>query len=69
MSDSNDPEAIQADIERTRADLAATVDQLTGRLQERKTQAKDLGVKVAAGGAAVLLLVVVVRVVRSRRSS
>ena len=69
MSESNDPAAIQADIERTRADLAATVDQLTGRLEERKAQAKDIGVKVAAGGAAVLLVVVVVRIVRSRRSS
>jgi hypothetical protein len=69
MSESNDPAAIQADIERTRADLAATVDQLTGRLEERKAQAKDIGTKVAAGGAAVLLVVVVVRIVRSRRSS
>jgi MYXO-CTERM domain-containing protein len=37
---SNDPEAIRADIERTREDLAATVDELHAKL-DVKTRAKD----------------------------
>lgn len=39
-STSNDPEAIRADIERTREDLAQTVDALHAKL-DVKTRAKD----------------------------
>jgi len=44
-STSNDPEAIRADIERTREDLAQTVDALHAKL-DVKTRAKDKVVQV-----------------------
>ena len=41
----NDPEAIRADIERTREDLAETVDALQAKL-DVKTRAKDKAIAV-----------------------
>lgn len=69
MSDSgSDPEAIQADIERTRADLASTVDQLSDRLSRQKRQATKVAGAVGAVAGVAVLVVVAVRVVRRRRS-
>lgn len=65
---SSDPEAIQADIERTRADLAETVDQLSSRLARQRSKAAKVGIRagIVLGGVAATL--VVVRIVRARRS-
>ena len=68
MSESQTPEEIQADIERTRADLADTVGQLGQRLEERKQQARTGATYAGAaigGFVAVLLLVKIVKKVRS----
>ncbi len=68
MSESQTPEEIQADIERTRADLADTVGQLGQRLEERKQQARTGATYAGAaigGLVAVLVLVKIVKKVRS----
>ncbi len=63
-TEATDIEKIEADIERTRADLAHTVDQLGSRVEHQKQQAGKALV-VAAGVA--LLAVVVVKLVRRKR--
>ncbi len=65
---SNDPEAIEADIQRTRADLAATVDELSGRIEERKAQAKQGLVYAGAAVGAGLVVLIAVKLVRRARS-
>lgn len=65
---SQTPEEIQADIEKTRADLAATVDQLGERLQERKKQAVQGATYAGAAVGAVIVVLVVVKIVKKVRS-
>jgi len=67
----NNPEALQDDIERTRQELASTVDELTAKLDVRarakhglQDAARGYGVAVLAG----LGVVVVLLVVRRRRA-
>ena len=64
----SDPESIQADIERTRADLASTVDELSDRLARQKKQATSVAIKAGAVAGVALAVYAVVRVVRARRS-
>jgi hypothetical protein len=78
-----DPDALKAEVDLSREQLAATVDELTARLavgsqaKERALRTRDTVVEtyresppVAAGGAAVLLgLVVTVVLWRRRRRS
>jgi hypothetical protein len=69
MSDPQDQgiAGIEADIERTRADLAHTVDQLGAKVDQQKQQATK-ALTVAAGAAgAVVLVVVVVKLIRRKR--
>ena len=68
MSESQTPEEIQADIERTRADLADTVGQLGHRLEERKNQAKTGATYAGAAVGAVVVVLVVVKIVKKVRS-
>ncbi len=58
---------IEADIERTRADLAHTVDQLGARVDHQKQQAGKALVVAAGAAGAVVLVVVVVKLVRRKR--
>lgn len=67
-SGSQTPEQIQADIERTRADLAATVGALGDRLEERKQQARTGATYAAAAVGAVVAVVVLVKIVKKVRS-
>ena len=62
------PEEIQADIERTRADLAATVGQLGDRLEERKQQAKTSATYAAAAVGGLVAVVVLVKIIKKVRS-
>jgi hypothetical protein len=73
MSDPKEPTApseiaaIEADIERTRADLAHTVDELGARVEHQKQQAGKALVVVAGAAGAVVLAVVVVKLIRRNR--
>lgn len=77
-SSSPDVAALQADIERTRADLAHTVDRLTARLdmkarvRDRLIEAKDdptvLGLGALVAAAAVVAVVLVRRSSAPRRT-
>ena len=58
---------IEADIERTRADLAHTVDQLGARVDHQKQQAGKALVVAAGAAGAVVLVVVAVKLVRRKR--
>ncbi|MEO9322914.1 DUF3618 domain-containing protein [Nocardioides sp. C4-1] len=62
------PEQIQADIEKTRADLAATVDQLGERLHERKQQVVTGATYAGAAVGAVIVVLVVVKIVKKVRA-
>jgi uncharacterized membrane protein YebE (DUF533 family) len=62
------PEEIQADIERTRADLADTVGQLNDRITERKQQATQVATYAGAAVGALVAVLVVVKIVRKLRS-
>lgn len=71
MTESNEsqtPEEIQADIDRTRADLAATVGELGQRIEERKQQARTGATYAGAAVGVVIALVVVVKIVKKVRS-
>jgi len=57
---------IEADIERTRADLAATVDQLASRAEQAKSDTLHGAAYVGAAAAAVLVVYLVVKKVRAR---
>ena len=63
-----DTAKLQADIERTRADLADTVDALASRVSEQKQQAKTGLVRVGIAVGVGVVLLVVVKQVRARRS-
>lgn len=72
MSDPKDDQPteiaeIEADIERTRADLAHTVDQLGAKVDRQKKQAGTALVYAGGAAGAVVLLVVVVKLVRRRK--
>lgn len=81
-SDSSEPvdeaEAIRRDIERTRAELAGTVDALSDKLNVKKQASDKVDVaktavvdhqrEVAIGGGVAAALVVLVLVIRRRRS-
>jgi hypothetical protein len=56
---------IKADIEHTRAELAATVDELSARLNRKAEEGKQLAIKVGGALAGALLLLIVVRRIRS----
>ena len=58
---------IEADIERTRADLAHTVDQLGARVEHQKQQAGKALVVAAGAAGAVVLVVVAVKLIRRKR--
>ena len=62
------PEQIQADIEKTRADLADTVGQLGDRLEERKAQAKTGATYAGAAIGGLIAVVVLVKIVKKVRS-
>lgn len=62
------PEQIQADIERTRADLADTVGQLGARLEDRKRQARTGATYAAAAVGGLVAVVVLVKIVKKVRS-
>lgn len=66
MSDPTNPATIEADIARTREDLAKTVDELSYRLDPKRA-AKDNAPMLGAGAAAVTVLVVALVVLRRRR--
>jgi hypothetical protein len=58
---------IEADIERTRADLAHTVDQLGNRVEHQKQQAGKALVVTAGAAGAVVLVVVTMKLIRRKR--
>jgi hypothetical protein len=62
------PEEIQADIERTRADLADTVGQLNERLTQRKQQATQAATYAGAAVGGLVAVWIVVKIVRKVRS-
>jgi len=63
-------EQLQADIERTRAELAHTVDDLTARLDVRtraKERLQETNPTLVAGGAVIVVLVAAIVIWRRRR--
>jgi hypothetical protein len=66
--ESQTPEEIQADIERTRADLADTVEQLNDRITERKKQATQAATYAGAAVGGLVAVWIVVKIVRKVRS-
>lgn len=60
-------ERIEADIRRTRDDLAGTVDALSARLARQKSRAKAALVKGAVIGGVAVVALVVVRQIRARK--
>ena len=56
---------LKADIENTRAELAATVDELSSRLNAKAQEGKQLAVKVGGALAVAALLLIVLRRSRS----
>ncbi len=64
----DDKAAIQADIEKTRADLADTVDALSSKLTDQKAQAKSAMTKVGIAAGVGVAVLVVVKIVKARRS-
>lgn len=65
---SQTPEEIQADIERTRADLADTVEQLNDRITERKQQATQAATYAGAAVGGLVAVWIIVKIVRKVRS-
>ncbi len=67
MSDPTSPAALEADIARTREDLARTVDELSTRLDPKRQAAEHA--PLLAGIAGALVATVIVAVVLKRRRS
>lgn len=56
---------IKADIETTRAELAATVDELSTRLNRKAEEGKELAIKVGGALAVAVVVLVLLRRIRS----